>query len=120
MARPPSPFWHSATADLRGLDPALLQGAGRLEELLGRVLGAPHVAWSRHEFSPQGVSVVGVSPHVRVVLHTWPESGASTLDVWSADENPVSIVELAATELYREGRGSVERSSADASHELAK
>ena len=96
-----APTWRLATADFVGIPPRLLEDAARLERALGRALGGRPVTWLRHEFSPRGVSLAAVCARVRVVLHTWPEVGEATLDVWSSDD-PSDIVEAALLRLSDE------------------
>jgi len=96
------PAWHLATVDLGGLPGSLLSDAARLERTLGRAFADIAVVWFHHEFSPAGVSMTGASRAARVAVHTWPETGAATVDVWCADRDPAVLVDLAAAELRRE------------------
>jgi S-adenosylmethionine/arginine decarboxylase-like enzyme len=86
VPRPPVSAWRLATVELAGIPPQLLEDAQGLERVLERAFGVGPIAWARHEFVPRGASVTGSAARLRVALHTWPESGVSTLDVWSADD----------------------------------
>ncbi len=90
--------WRLFTADLSGLSPELLDDADALESALLRELGKG-VRVRRQGFVPRGHSLVGTGARVRFVLHTWPERGAATLDVWSDAADPERVVVRIANEL---------------------
>lgn len=117
MTRTVSPAWRLATADLDGFPGLLLGDALRLRRAFERAFGGEAVRWSHHEFSPQGVSMTGTAETIRIVVHTWPESGTSTIDVWSARADPAVLVQAAANQLRGEARrsfGSTDASNDDA------
>ncbi|HEX4335851.1 MAG TPA: S-adenosylmethionine decarboxylase [Polyangiaceae bacterium] len=76
--------WSLATADLVSVPSAALDDAdwlvGELERTLSHSLGA--LTWRTHRFEPSGLSVVGTGPLGRVIVHTWPEHGALTVDLY--------------------------------------
>lgn len=81
--------WRLLTADLSGLSSRILDDAALLQGILIRSLRALELEVGhcfRHEFVPQGVSLLGHGPRVRFALHTWPERGSITLDVWTDAE----------------------------------
>lgn len=55
---------------------------GQLEEALV-ALGMSEGQDVVHQFEPKGTSWVRFSASGRVVLHTWPEKGVVSVDVWS-------------------------------------
>ena len=67
---------------------------GQLEEALN-ALGMPSGQDVIHEFEPTGTSWVRFSEAGRVALHTWPERGLVSVDVWS--DQPVDLAERLAT-----------------------
>lgn len=79
--------WRHVTADLAGVHAEAFTRASDVEAKLASGLGAIAVGihWTWHRFDPTGVSVVGLGPCVRVALHTWPERGSATLDVYAPD-----------------------------------
>jgi hypothetical protein len=93
------------TTDLSGLSRDVLDDAGRLEDLIGlcleESLGFAPKVWSRHRFTPQGVSLIGHGPRIRAAVHTWPELGVATFDVWSDVADIVTALEGVATSLTR-------------------
>ncbi len=116
MTRTAFSTWRLATADLDGFPGLFLADALRLRRVLDRALGGA-VEWSHHEFSPVGVSMTGTADTMRIVVHTWPESGASTIDVWCACADPAVVAQTAANQLRREARrcsGSPDASNDDA------
>lgn len=92
-SHPASATWTLAVADIGGVPPALLEDVGRLEALFDSALGDA-MDWVRHEYSPRGASLVGISSRLRVAVHTWPESAACTVDVWSAADSEVNVARL--------------------------
>lgn len=95
--------WRLFTADLSGVLARVLDDASQLEALLSRCLeGAsghrPHT-WLRHRFDPQGVSLLGQGARVRVAMHTWPELGSATLDIWSDLPEAGDAIQLCASAL---------------------
>ena len=57
---------------------------GRLQRFaeIANLAGAPVLT---HEFSPQGFSAALIAPGSTIVVHTWPENGLLTVDVWTLD-----------------------------------
>lgn len=63
---------------------------GRLEEALA-ALGMPEGQDVVHQFQPTGTSWIRFSENRRVVLHTWPEKGVVSVDVWGAEPIDLSV-----------------------------
>ena len=61
---------------------------GQLEEAM-KALGMPTGQDVVHQFEPSGTSWVRFSEAGRVALHTWPEKGLVSVDVWS--ERPIDL-----------------------------
>ena len=97
----PRPSWALATADVAGVAAAALgdveQLAALLEGCLATVIGTP--AWQVHRFAPHGASLVGTAPNGRVILHTWPERRALTLDLYAAATEAEALLESAVRAL---------------------
>jgi len=55
-----------------------------VEALLARWLPAP-LQLFRHRWFPHGLSLFGSSAQLTLVLHTWPEHGAASLDLFFSD-----------------------------------
>lgn len=51
--------------------------------------------WTIHAWTPQGLSAASFRADRTVVLHTWPERGIATLDVWSAADADAYIDAIA-------------------------
>ncbi|HEX3594488.1 MAG TPA: S-adenosylmethionine decarboxylase [Polyangiaceae bacterium] len=76
--------WSLATLDLAGV-PRCAHDDGdglvvALERALTSVIGA--IAWNAHRFAPKGLSLVGTAVRGRVIVHTWPEQSALTVDLY--------------------------------------
>jgi S-adenosylmethionine/arginine decarboxylase-like enzyme len=84
-----SASWALATADLFGVTARILDDgellAERLDGALSVFIGA--IAWRAHRFAPRGVSLVGTALGGRVIVHTWPEREALTIDLYGAKED---------------------------------
>lgn len=66
----------SITIKASGADPALLDDATGLEQLLRAIVevaGLHPLESVMHQFSPQGVSIALLLSESHVALHTWPE-----------------------------------------------
>jgi S-adenosylmethionine/arginine decarboxylase-like enzyme len=85
----PNPRWKLVVADLAGLGATLLDDLPLLESMLHRGLGtrARGIVWHSHRFAPSGLSLVGASADLRIVLHTWPERGALTVDLYGSGDD---------------------------------
>lgn len=107
-----SQSWGLLTADLRGVKEAVLDDLALLRETVAHCLtavGAHPIRWVGHEFEPQGVSLVGHGSNVRVALHTWPELGWATIDLWAAGPDAQLALDLCCAALT--GGGSRRRAS---------
>jgi S-adenosylmethionine/arginine decarboxylase-like enzyme len=74
--------WSLVTADLSGAPLDTADGddiAEVLELTLASRIGA--IAWRVHRFEPRGASLVGIAARGRVIVHTWPERAALTIDL---------------------------------------
>lgn len=75
--------------DLAGCPSALLADRDRLARVLrdcAVASGATIVGEIFHRFSPSGVSGVLLIAESHLSIHTWPELGAATIDVYSCGE----------------------------------
>ena len=73
--------------DLKGCEPALINDAAHVEKIM---LDAARAARSTiiqsvfHSFSPQGVSGVVVIAESHLAIHTWPEHGLASVDIYTS------------------------------------
>jgi S-adenosylmethionine decarboxylase proenzyme len=79
--------------ELYGCDPARLDDEAFLRtegSAAATAMGATVVAVHSHRFKPVGVSVVVVLAESHLALHTWPEHGAASVDIFvcSPDIDP--------------------------------
>ena len=102
-ARSESPLWGLATADVTGVARDLLNDAPLLAERLAASLVAAvgPIAWHHHRFSPGGVSSVGIARSARVVMHTWPERDALTVDLYAPARDVEGVLAACVGELLR-------------------
>ncbi len=90
----------SRPADARGAaDEALLAA---LEAALV-ASGAPAERVHSLAWSPQGLSALWRLGHGRIVLHTWPERGLATVDLWAEVAQLGGLEGALAAALAREG-----------------
>ena len=79
--------WALATADLYGIAASVLDDgellAARLDDAFSGLTGA--IAWQAHRYAPRGISLVGTARGGRVIVHTWPEREALTIDLYGAN-----------------------------------
>lgn len=84
------------TADVSGVDAALLDDAALLRELALRSAvdgGATVLGELCHKFDPQGVSLVLLLAESHLSVHTWPEAGCCYVDVFTCgDVDPTPIL----------------------------
>ncbi|MCB9477595.1 MAG: adenosylmethionine decarboxylase [Deltaproteobacteria bacterium] len=75
--------------DLFGVGAALLDDQSALKATLSRCArdgGATILATHFRRFEPQGVTGVVILAESHVTIHTWPERGAATLDVFTCGD----------------------------------
>jgi S-adenosylmethionine decarboxylase proenzyme len=83
----PTALGRHVLLDLFGCDPALLRDAAFLQDLLERAARAARATVVRsvfHRFSPQGVSGVVVIQESHLTIHTWPERGTASIDIYTS------------------------------------
>jgi S-adenosylmethionine/arginine decarboxylase-like enzyme len=90
----PSKSWRLSTADLVGVATQLFDDVAVLEATLRRALGAASdgMIFHAHRFSPCGLSLVGTGARIRLVLHTWPENAAATIDLYAPDAESEALL----------------------------
>ncbi|SDE59582.1 spermidine synthase [Pseudonocardia oroxyli] len=99
---PPGPSGRHVLAELRGVDPALLDDAAGLVHALRTSLlgaGADVRQMAVEAFTPQGVTVVALLAESHASLHTWPEHGTALVDVFTCGD--AADPELAVRTLAR-------------------
>jgi S-adenosylmethionine/arginine decarboxylase-like enzyme len=102
----PSSTWALATADVLAVPAHALEDveglATRLGLRLGAGIGAP--VWHVHRFAPHGASLVGTAPLGRVIVHTWPERRALTMDLYAAARDAERLLAACVEEVAGEAR----------------
>ena len=76
-------------AELSGCPAELLNDAGRLEAILTegiRASGLHHLNVVSHQFDPFGVTIVAIISESHVALHTYPENGHVSLDIFHCSQ----------------------------------
>lgn len=79
----------TAVCQYAGIDPALLDDLEFVRVLAREIangLGATIMTDTHHVFRPQGISYVAVISESSISIHTWPEHGALTVDVFTSNE----------------------------------
>ncbi|HWG84383.1 MAG TPA: S-adenosylmethionine decarboxylase [Deinococcales bacterium] len=71
-----------------------------------------------HKFQPQGLSGSVLSPAALIAIHTWPEDGAATLDLYfyNSSENPEDVLRELANHLGATDTNSVHVSRGSSRH----
>jgi len=78
--------------DLRGCSPSLLDDPEFLREMLiegMRMANLSLLGEASHHFTPQGVSGFVMAAGSHFSIHTWPEYGYASIDIYSSEETPV-------------------------------
>lgn len=94
-AAPRAPLGHQVLVDLCGCDAAtlddtaLLDAAVREGVRLGRATALESHA---RKFHPQGVSLVVILAESHVAVHTWPELGRASVDVFTCGSTDARAV----------------------------
>jgi len=86
---------HHLLADLWTDDPAPLRRADLWRRLLPdacRAAGATVLAVHVHQFEPEGVTGVVLLAESHASVHTWPERGLATLDVFTCGAMDAGVV----------------------------
>ena len=83
--RPVTLGWH-LMADIENVKFGLLNDVKALEDIVKRAVVAGKLTlvriWS-HKFKPQGLSVVALIQESHIAIHTWPEFGLATVDIYT-------------------------------------
>lgn len=83
--RPVTLGWH-LMADIENVKFGVLNDLKALEEIVGNAVQAGKLTlvrmWS-HKFKPQGLSVVALIQESHIAIHTWPEFGLATIDIYT-------------------------------------
>lgn len=93
--------WHDLI-DFHRCDPKILDSPRSLKALLEKAAlkgGAQIVKSVFHRFSPFGVSGILVIAESHISIHTWPEYGSATVDIFSCTQRMKS--DLIVKELGR-------------------
>lgn len=86
MSSPPeTPLARHLLAEYYGCDPARLDDPGRVEAWVrgaAEAAGARLISVHLHRFSPQGVSGVAILAESHLAVHTWPEHGFASVELY--------------------------------------
>ena len=93
--------WGLATADVYGVSPERLDDPAWLTSRLTRALAGAlgPFEFRHHRFAPGGISLVGTAPAARVVVHTWPERSAVTVDLYAVTTEVQPLLERCVRDL---------------------
>lgn len=99
-----SPIGMHVILDLYECDPQILDDIEKVEEILTKaaeLANATIIDKRFHKFSPQGVSGVVVVSESHISIHTWPEHGYASVDVYTCGDHtmPVKASEYIIKEL---------------------
>jgi S-adenosylmethionine decarboxylase len=81
----PAPLARHLLAEYYGCDPALLDDPAVVERLVLEAAAAAQtqvMAVRLHRFSPQGVSGVAILAESHLAIHTWPEHGFASVELY--------------------------------------
>jgi len=96
-------------AELSGCDSGILNDIPTMDRIFTQAIeiaGATLLQKVSHKFEPQGISLVFVLSESHLSIHTWPEKGYASIDIYTCGScNPVLAVEhiqreLKATSFY--------------------
>jgi S-adenosylmethionine decarboxylase len=79
------PLARHLLAEYYGCDPSLLDDLAVVEELVlgaAAAAGAQVMAVRLHRFSPQGVSGMAILAESHLAVHTWPEHGFASIELY--------------------------------------
>lgn len=83
--RPVTLGWH-LMADVENVKFGLLNDVPALEDIVRKAVEAGKLTlvkiWS-HKFEPQGLSIVALIQESHIAIHTWPEYGLATVDIYT-------------------------------------
>lgn len=90
--------------DLYGVDPEKLDSAIFLNELISKALsksGLKSFGTIYHKFVPMGFTSITLLEASHISIHTWPEYGHATIDVFACDkwEKAITAAETIIKEL---------------------
>lgn len=81
-----NPYGRHVIADLGGCDPRVLANVGEIKRAMvgsAKYMRASIVDSIFHAFNPFGVSGVVVIKESHVAIHTWPEHGFASIDIYT-------------------------------------
>ncbi len=88
--------WILLALDVEAIEPAAVGDAAVVELrcwLAGLLGFAAPPRQIQHAFAPQGLSDVCWSERGRLAIHTWPEWGRATIDIWAPSADVVRRIE---------------------------
>lgn len=87
------PLGHQIVLDLAGIDPVRLDDLERLQGALvdaATAAGATVVEQRFHHFAPHGISGVVILAESHLAIHTWPEHGTASVDVFTCGDQALT------------------------------
>ncbi len=85
----PEPLARHLLAEYYGCDPGLLDSVSRLKETIeaaARAAKTTIINTHLHKFAPQGVSGVVILAESHLAVHTWPEFGFTSVEIFVCGE----------------------------------
>ncbi len=76
--------------ELYGCNPLIIDDIQKIERIMLQAAEASHatvVAYKFHKFSPQGVSGAVIVAESHLAIHTWPEDGYCSVDIYTCGEH---------------------------------
>ena len=87
---PTTPEATQLIVDLYGCDTAILDSIEKIKAIIHtacRALPTTIVEECYHKFEPIGISAIAVISTSHFSIHTWPEYGYASIDIFSCDSN---------------------------------
>ncbi len=89
-----NPLGMHVILDLYECDPAVLDSIEEIERILteaAEVANATIIDKRFHKFSPQGVSGAVIVSESHITIHTWPEHGYASVDVYTCGDHTMPL-----------------------------
>ena len=107
--------------DIKNVEEAFLNSEERLADSIVKAVdagGLTLLSYHCHSLIPSGVSCVGVLLESHISLHTWPEEGVITLDLFTCGSKPLTPEIDTISKLFGPPRSEGDESKAYWAHEL--
>lgn len=81
--------------EFEGGEELLLNNESAIEKLLYKIVALAKLTpleYSRHQFSPQGISATLILSESHIAIHTWPELGRGYIILTSCQSQPETFI----------------------------